>query len=120
MSGVLGRTAPRRAADVREPCHRGGRADRAGDGTNGLIYPPDGYLASLREVCDRHGILLIFDEVMSGFGRTGEWFACDHWNVAPDILCVAKGLNSGYVPLGAMVVAPIAASARGPLCSPAG
>ena len=79
-------------------------------GTNGLIYPPDGYLASLREVCDRHGILLIFDEVMSGFGRTGEWFACDHWNVAPDILCVAKGLNSGYVPLGAMVVSqPIAA-----------
>ena len=78
-------------------------------GTNGLIYPPDGYLASLREVCDRHGILLIFDEVMSGFGRTGEWFACDHWDVIPDILCVAKGLNSGYVPLGAMVVSePIA------------
>lgn len=73
-------------------------------GTNGLIYPPDGYLASIREVCDRYGIVLIFDEVMAGFGRTGAWFACDHWNVVPDILCVAKGLNSGYVPLGAMVV----------------
>jgi taurine---2-oxoglutarate transaminase len=78
-------------------------------GTNGLIYPPDGYLASIREVCDRHDILLIFDEVMAGFGRTGAWFACDHWGVVPDILCVAKGLNSGYVPLGAMVVSqPIA------------
>lgn len=73
-------------------------------GTNGLIYPPDGYLQSLRDVCSRHGILLIFDEVMSGFGRTGKWFACDHWDVVPDILCVAKGINSGYVPLGAMVV----------------
>ncbi|MBO4209203.1 aminotransferase class III-fold pyridoxal phosphate-dependent enzyme [Micromonospora echinofusca] len=73
-------------------------------GTNGLLYPPEGYLRSLREVCDRHGILLIFDEVMAGFGRTGEWFACDHWNVVPDILTTAKGLNSGYVPLGAMTV----------------
>ncbi|MFJ2722391.1 aminotransferase class III-fold pyridoxal phosphate-dependent enzyme [Streptomyces sp. NPDC087437] len=73
-------------------------------GTNGLIYPPDGYLRSLREVCDRHGILLIFDEVMAGFGRTGEWFACNHWDVTPDILVTAKGLNSGYVPLGAMTV----------------
>ncbi|WP_432989257.1 aminotransferase class III-fold pyridoxal phosphate-dependent enzyme [Dactylosporangium sp. CA-233914] len=73
-------------------------------GTNGLLYPPDGYLQSLREVCDRHGILLIFDEVMAGFGRTGEWFACNHWNVVPDILITAKGLNSGYVPLGAMTV----------------
>lgn len=73
-------------------------------GTNGILVPPDGYLKGLREVCDRHGIILIFDEVMSGFGRTGKWFACDHWGVAPDIMCVAKGLNSGYVPLGAMVV----------------
>ncbi|QKW13926.1 aminotransferase class III-fold pyridoxal phosphate-dependent enzyme [Verrucosispora sp. NA02020] len=73
-------------------------------GTNGLLYPPDGYLRSLREVCDRYGILLIFDEVMAGFGRTGEWFACDHWDVVPDILTTAKGLNSGYVPLGAMTV----------------
>ncbi len=78
-------------------------------GTNGLIYPPDGYLQSIREVCDRHGILLILDEVMAGFGRTGKWFACDHWDVVPDILTVAKGLNSGYVPLGAMIVSePIA------------
>ena len=78
-------------------------------GTNGIIVPPDGYLRSVREVCDRHGILLILDEVMAGFGRTGRWFACDHWDVTPDIMTVAKGINSGYVPLGAMVVsAPIA------------
>lgn len=73
-------------------------------GTNGLIYPPDGYLQSLRDVCTRHGILLIFDEVMAGFGRTGEWFAANHWGVVPDILISAKGLNSGYIPLGAMTV----------------
>lgn len=73
-------------------------------GTNGLIYPPDGYLQSIREVCDKYGILLILDEVMAGFGRTGEWFACNHWGVTPDILVTAKGLNSGYVPLGSMTV----------------
>jgi taurine---2-oxoglutarate transaminase len=73
-------------------------------GTNGIIVPPDGYLRSIREVCDRHGIVLIFDEVMAGFGRTGKWFACDNWDVVPDILTVAKGINSGYVPLGAMVI----------------
>ena len=73
-------------------------------GTNGIIVPPDGYLQSIREVCDRYGIVLIFDEVMAGFGRTGEWFACNHWDVTPDIMTVAKGINSGYVPLGAMVV----------------
>ena len=73
-------------------------------GTNGVIVPPDGYLQSIREVCDRHGIVLIFDEVMAGFGRTGRWFACDNWDVVPDILTVAKGINSGYVPLGAMVI----------------
>ncbi len=78
-------------------------------GTNGVIPPPDGYLRAIREVCDRHGIVLIFDEVMGGFGRTGRWFACDNWDVVPDILSVAKGINSGYVPLGAMVVSePIA------------
>src|SRR5215510_4079386 len=73
-------------------------------GTNGIIVPPDGYLQSIREVCDRHGILLIADEVMAGFGRTGKWFAVDHWGVVPDILTTAKGINSGYVPLGAMVI----------------
>jgi taurine--2-oxoglutarate transaminase len=72
-------------------------------GTNGIIPPPDGYLRAIRNVCDRHGILLILDEVMAGFGRTGRWFACDHWDVVPDILTVAKGINSGYVPLGAMI-----------------
>ena len=73
-------------------------------GTNGVIVPPDGYLQSIREVCDRHGILLILDEVMAGFGRSGKWFACENWDVVPDILTVAKGINSGYVPLGAMVI----------------
>ncbi len=73
-------------------------------GTNGVIVPPPGYLRSIREVCDRHGILLILDEVMAGFGRTGKWFACEHWGVVPDIMTIAKGINSGYVPLGGMVV----------------
>jgi taurine---2-oxoglutarate transaminase len=73
-------------------------------GTNGVIPPPDGYLQAVREVCDRHGILLILDEVMAGFGRTGRWFACENWDVVPDILTVAKGINSGYVPLGAMII----------------
>jgi taurine--2-oxoglutarate transaminase len=83
-------------------------------GTNGIIPPPPGYLQSIREVCDRHGIVLILDEVMAGFGRTGKWFACDNWDVVPDILTVAKGINSGYVPLGAMVVSePIADWVKG-------
>jgi taurine--2-oxoglutarate transaminase len=73
-------------------------------GTNGIIVPPDGYLQSIREVCDRHGILLILDEVMAGWGRTGRWFACQHWDVVPDIITTAKGINSGYVPLGAMTM----------------
>jgi len=82
-------------------------------GTNGIIVPPDGYLQSIREVCDRHGILLIADEVMAGFGRTGKWFAVDHWDVVPDIITMAKGINSGYVPLGAMAIRePIAAWIR--------
>src|ERR671935_55139 len=73
-------------------------------GTNGVIVPPDGYLRAIREVCDRHGILLICDEVMAGFGRTGKWFAVENWDVVPDIITLAKGINSGYVPLGAMVI----------------
>src|ERR1700751_1029735 len=75
-------------------------------GTNGIIVPPDGYLQSIREVCDRHGILLICDEVMAGFGRTGKWFGVDNWDVVPDIITMAKGINSGYIPLGAMTVSP--------------
>jgi taurine--2-oxoglutarate transaminase len=82
-------------------------------GTNGIIVPPDGYLQSIREVCDRHGILLIADEVMAGFGRTGRWFGVDNWDVVPDIITLAKGINSGYVPLGAMVIRePIVAWVR--------
>ncbi|MFA5908378.1 MAG: aminotransferase class III-fold pyridoxal phosphate-dependent enzyme [Vicinamibacterales bacterium] len=73
-------------------------------GTNGIHVPPDGYLEGVRELCTRHGILMICDEVMSGFGRTGEWFAVDHWKVVPDILTMAKGLTSAYVALGAVGV----------------
>lgn len=73
-------------------------------GTAGMVFPPDGYLRSVRDVCDEYEILLILDEVMVGFGRTGRWFACEHWDVVPDIMTIAKGVNSGYVPLGAMVV----------------
>ena len=89
-------------------------------GTNGIIVPPDGYLQSIREVCDRHGILLICDEVMAGFGRTGKWFACENWDVVPDILTVAKGINSGYVPLGAMIVRQTSPTGCGTSTSPAG
>ncbi|HJU42593.1 MAG TPA: aminotransferase class III-fold pyridoxal phosphate-dependent enzyme [Vicinamibacterales bacterium] len=73
-------------------------------GTNGIHVPPDGYLEGVRALCDKHGILMIADEVMSGFGRTGAWFAVDHWNVVPDILTMAKGLTSAYVALGAVGV----------------
>ncbi len=75
-------------------------------GTNGILIPPDGYLQGVRELCDRFGILLIADEVMSGFGRTGEWFAVNHWGVVPDIITMAKGLTSSYVPLGAVGLRP--------------
>jgi len=73
-------------------------------GTNGVLVPPDAYLPGVRDLCDEHGILLILDEVMVGFGRTGEWFAADHWGVRPDLLTFAKGVNSGYVPLGGVVM----------------
>jgi len=75
-------------------------------GTNGVIIPPDGYLQGVRGLCDRYGILLIADEVMSGFGRTGKWFAVDHWNVVPDLMTMAKGLTSGYAPMGAVAMRP--------------
>ena len=73
-------------------------------GTNGVIPPPDGYLQRVREILTRNNILMIADEVMCGFGRTGAWFACQHWDVTPDLLCLAKGINSGYIPLGAVVI----------------
>jgi taurine---2-oxoglutarate transaminase len=73
-------------------------------GTNGIIIPPEGYLQGVRELCNQYGILLISDEVMSGFGRTGKWFAVDHWGIKPDIITMAKGLTSGYAPLGAVAM----------------
>src|SRR5262249_54535720 len=69
-------------------------------GTNGVLVPPAEYFPKLRKICDAHGVLLIADEVMTGWGRTGEWFAMNHWNVQPDILVTAKGITSAYVPLG--------------------
>ncbi|RXZ46200.1 aspartate aminotransferase family protein [Agromyces binzhouensis] len=73
-------------------------------GTAGVLVPPPGYLAGVRELCDRHGILLILDEVMCGFGRTGRWFAFDGYDVRPDLISFAKGVNSGYVPVGGVVI----------------
>src|SRR5207244_6097530 len=71
-------------------------------GTNGVLVPPDGYMQGVRELCTKQWILMICDEVMAGFGRTGEWFAIDHWKVVPDIVTMAKGLTSAYVQLGAV------------------
>lgn len=73
-------------------------------GTNGILVPPPGYLQGVRDLCDRHGIVLIADEVMAGFGRCGEWFSIQHWDVRPDLICFAKGVNSGYVPLGGVII----------------
>src|SRR3981189_1289989 len=71
-------------------------------GTNGILVPPDGYMQGVRALCDKYGILMIADEVMAGFGRTGEWFSVNHWNVVPDLMSMAKGLTSAYVQLGAV------------------
>jgi taurine--2-oxoglutarate transaminase len=71
-------------------------------GTNGVLIPPDGYMQGVRALCDKHGIVMIVDEVMAGFGRTGEWFAINHWKVVPDIMTMAKGITSSYIPLGAV------------------
>jgi len=73
-------------------------------GTNGILIPPDGYLKGVRELCDKYGILMVCDEVMAGFGRTGKWFAVDHWDVVPDLMTMAKGLTSSYLPLGAVAM----------------
>ena len=75
-------------------------------GTNGILIPPEGYLQGVRELCSRHGIVMIADEVMCGFGRTGEWFAVNHWGVVPDLMSTAKGLTSSYLPLGAVAISP--------------
>jgi taurine--2-oxoglutarate transaminase len=78
-------------------------------GSNGIIIPPDDYWPRVREICSKYGILLISDEVMSGWGRTGKWFAVDNWGVTPDMITTAKGITSGYLPLGAVIVSePIA------------
>ncbi|MEO8252249.1 MAG: aminotransferase class III-fold pyridoxal phosphate-dependent enzyme [Chloroflexota bacterium] len=75
-------------------------------GTNGILIPPDGYLQGIRDLCTRYGIVMICDEVMAGFGRTGQWFAVDHWGVVPDLMTMAKGLTSSYLPLGAVAMSP--------------
>jgi taurine--2-oxoglutarate transaminase len=73
-------------------------------GSNGLLVPPDEYMPMLRKICDETGTLLVTDEVMTGFGRTGEWFCVDHWNVVPDIITLAKGLTGAYIPFSATIV----------------
>jgi taurine--2-oxoglutarate transaminase len=80
-------------------------------GTNGIIIPPDGYMQGVRSLCDKYGMLMIADEVMSGFGRTGKWFAVNHWSVVPDLMTMAKGLTSAYAPLGAVAMKPEIAAA---------
>ncbi|RPJ39011.1 MAG: aminotransferase class III-fold pyridoxal phosphate-dependent enzyme [Deltaproteobacteria bacterium] len=75
-------------------------------GANGIVVPPDGYWQKIREICDRYEVLMMCDEVMTGFGRTGKWFAIEHWGVVPDVITMAKGITSGYVPLGATSVRP--------------
>lgn len=80
-------------------------------GTNGIIIPPQGYMQGVRALCDKYGIVMICDEVMSGFGRTGKWFAVEHWDVVPDIITMAKGLTSAYAPLGAVAMKPEIAEA---------
>ncbi|HML16783.1 MAG TPA: aspartate aminotransferase family protein [Bryobacteraceae bacterium] len=84
------------AAFIGEPIH----------GAGGVIYPTEDYWPLVREICTRHNVLLIADEIITGFGRTGRWFGLEHWNVKPDILSFAKGVTSGYLPLGGMMVSP--------------
>ncbi|MCH0559751.1 aspartate aminotransferase family protein [Streptomyces sp. MUM 16J] len=89
-------------------------------GTAGIMVPPPGYLAGVRELCDKHGIVFILDEVMAGFGRTGEWFAADLFDVVPDLMTFAKGVNSGYVPLGGVAISPRIAETFGTRPYPGG
>ncbi|MEO3892614.1 aspartate aminotransferase family protein [Nonomuraea sp. B5E05] len=89
-------------------------------GTNGVLVPPPGYLRGVRELCTRHGIQLICDEVMVGFGRVGHWFACQAWDVRPDLITFAKGVNSGYVPLGGVIISAEVAGFFGDRAYPGG
>ena len=72
-------------------------------GTNGILVPPDGYLKGVREICDRHDVLFVSDETICGFGRIGEWFGIQRYDVVPDVITCAKGMSSGYAPIGAMI-----------------
>jgi taurine---2-oxoglutarate transaminase len=89
-------------------------------GTNGILVPPDGYLAGIREICDEFGIVMIVDEVMAGFARCGEWFAVDRWGITPDLITFAKGVNSGYVPLGGVIISRAIADSFGQQPFPGG
>lgn len=89
-------------------------------GANGILVPPDGYLQGVRALCDAHGIVMIADEVMAGFGRCGEWFAVDRWNVVPDLITFAKGVNSGYVPLGGVIMSDAVAASFAARAYPGG
>jgi adenosylmethionine-8-amino-7-oxononanoate aminotransferase len=75
-------------------------------GAGGVYFPPEGYLAQVQEICREAGVLFVADEVITGFGRTGEWFGSSRWGLDPDLMILAKGLTSGYLPLGAVVAAP--------------
>ena len=90
--------------ELEGPDHIAGLILEGVTGSNGLMIPPDEYWPRMREICDRYGIVLMDDEVMSGFGRTGEWFAVDHWGVTPDILTMGKGITAGYIPLAGVIV----------------
>jgi adenosylmethionine-8-amino-7-oxononanoate aminotransferase len=92
MERLLGEHGREVAAVIMEPLVQGAA---------GMLVHPEGYLRAVRELCDRHGVLLILDEVATGFGRTGRMFACEHEDVAPDLLCLAKGITGGYMPLAA-------------------
>ena len=95
-----------RRSSSRAPARSPRSSWRPVTGTNGILIPPDGYLQGVRELCTKYGILMVSDEVMCGFGRTGEWFAVNHWDVVPDIITCAKGLTSSYAPLGALGMRP--------------
>lgn len=94
----------REVIEVEGPKEVAGIIVEAITGSNCRIIPPQGYMQKLRQICDEYGICLIVDEVMTGFGRTGKMFACEHWNVTPDIMSLAKAINGAYLPLGATVI----------------